>query len=83
MCAGINKLVGFHKVKKKCLFAGRECVCVCTVYDNTIFGVVDTPIYVVILFIFFTFPELAELKLKILDVYCILRECENQETDSL
>jgi hypothetical protein len=28
------------------------------------------------------FPELAALKLDILGIYCILRESENQETDS-
>jgi hypothetical protein len=46
VCAGINKLVGFHKLKQML----HLCVCVCTVYDGTIFGVLHTPFYVAILF---------------------------------
>jgi hypothetical protein len=58
-------------------------VCLHTVYDKSVFGVLHSPIYVVILFIFFTFPELVELRLEILGAYFILRKSENQETDSL
>lgn len=48
VCSGINKLVWFHKLKQ--MLVCQKSVCVCTVNDNTVFGVVHAPIYVAILF---------------------------------
>jgi len=78
VCAVINiKCLGF--ISKNMLQFGSVCVYIykllMTVTLQSCFC--GDAVY------FFTFPELAELKLEILDVYFILRECGNQETDSL